>query len=88
MEGEAVSTSSSQCHRPRPDALATVTLNPIDAVRVGSLSRRANVRGRRYLSNGESLGRTVASQEQEPCAEESPGSLDKLPGNAWAPLAR
>src|ERR1019366_5454472 len=35
-----------------------------------------------------SLGRTVATQKLDFCFEESPGSMDKLPGNAWAPFTR
>src|ERR1019366_180883 len=35
---------------------------------------------------GGSLGRTVATQKLDFCFEESPGSMDRLPGNAWAPL--
>jgi hypothetical protein len=31
------------------------------------------------------LGRTVAMQEYIFCVEESPGSMDTLPGNTWAP---
>ena len=37
------------------------------------------------FGEGDSLGRTVARQKQDFCLEESPGSMDKLPGNAWAP---
>ena len=35
----------------------------------------------------EFLGRTVATREYDARIEESPGSMGRLPGNAWAPDA-
>jgi hypothetical protein len=50
-----------------------------------------NLQSRPFGSNirqRSSLGRTVATQWLDFCFEESPGSMDTLPGNAWAPLIR
>lgn len=73
---------------PRPARRLGVTLPFFAPLRVLYTVSCADRPQSDYLTDGDSLGRTVASQRLDFCAEESPGSMDTLPGNAWAPRER
>jgi len=74
--------------RSRHDAPFTRVVTPVSHKVPSLLTHAKAVPTAYYSPERNSLGRTVATQWIDFCFEESPGSMDTLPGNAWAPVTR